>query len=207
MTEERFGEQVGGMVRGLDPVPTTPAEEIWSGIVAARRHRMIRPARWWKPTLAWSVGMATTLVLGIAIGRTGTDAMPAQELEPVAAAPPSAQSPREFRLAAADYLVRTEALLAAFPAGAREGRGQEVAAWARQLLLDTRLLLDSPAAVDPDLAPLLSDLEFVLAQIASLRAQDTPTEIELIEDGIEQNRVLARLRVAAGAANDVNGDD
>jgi hypothetical protein len=69
------------------------------------------------------------------------------------------------------------------------------------------LLLDSPAAVDPDLAPLLSDLELVLAQIASLRTRDAPGEIELIEDGIEQNRVLARLRLAAGAATGVNGDD
>lgn len=206
MTEEKFGEQLGNLVREFDPVPDAPAEEIWSGIVAARRHRRVRPARWWKPTLAWGVGMAATLAIGIAIGRAGLT-RPAVEIEPVSAATPAAEAPREFQLAAVDYLVRTEALLAAFPEGAREGRAPQVAAWARQLLLDTRLLLDSPAAVDPDLAPLLSDLELVLAQMASLRSQDAPTEIELIEDGIEQNRVLARLRIAAGAAAAVNGDD
>jgi hypothetical protein len=207
MTEERFGKHLGHLVRELDPVPDAPAEEIWSGIMAARRHRRVRPLRWWKPTLAWGLGMAATLVIGVAIGRSGLRTQAAAETEPVAATPPAAESPREYRLVAADFLVRTEALLAAFPAGAREGRAPEVAAWARQLLLDTRLLLDSPAAIEPGLAPLLSDLELVLAQIASLRTQDAPTEIELIEDGIEQNRVLARLRLAAGAAAAVNGDD
>jgi hypothetical protein len=207
MMEERFGEQVGNLVRELDPVPDVPVEEIWSGIVAARRHRRVRPLRWWKPTLAWGLGMGATLMIGIAIGRSSPGTQPVVEVEPVAATTPTAAPPREFQLVAADYLVRTEALLAAFPEGAREGRAPEVAAWARQLLLDTRLLLDSPAAVDPDLAPLLSDLELVLAQIASLRTRDAPGEIELIEDGIEQNRVLARLRLAAGAAAGVNGDD
>jgi hypothetical protein len=206
MTEERFGEQIGGMVRDLDPVPDVPADQIWAGVQAARRHRRVVAVTWWRPTLAWGLGMAATLVIGIAIGRTATRT-PAPLTPPVTAAGPDVEAPHEFKLAAADYLQRTEALLAAFPAGAREGRGSEVAAWARQLLLDTRLLIDSPAALDPGLAPLLSDLELVLAQIAALRTEDTPQEIELIEDGIEQNRVLARLRLAAGAAAGVNGDD
>jgi hypothetical protein len=207
MKEDGFGRQLGEMVREFDPVPEAPADEIWSGVVAARRHRRRKPARWWRPTLAWGVGMAATLVIGIAIGRTGMLTLPAPEVDPVLAAGPAPEPPREFRLAAADYLVRTEMLLAAFPSGARQGRAPEVAAWARQLLLDTRLLLDSPAAIDPDLSPLLSDLELVLAQIASLRARDPAGEIEMIEDGIEQNRVLARLRLAANAAGGVNGDD
>jgi hypothetical protein len=205
MKEDRFGRQLGEMVREFDPVPEAPADEIWSGVVAARRHRRRKPARWWRPTLAWGVGMAATLVIGIAIGRTGMLTLPVPDIDTLVVDGP--EPPREFRLAAADYLARTEMLLAAFPSGARQGRAPEVAAWARQLLLDTRLLLDSPAAIDPDLSPLLSDLELVLAQIASLRARDPAGEIEMIEDGIEQNRVLARLRLAADAAGGVNGDD
>ncbi len=153
--------------------------------------------------------MAATLVLGIAIGQSLGPApdVPASETPQVSIGGPAQGPPPEYQQAAADYLARTEALLAVFPAGAREGGAPQVAAWARQLLLDTRLLLDSPAAVDPELAPLLSDLELVLAQMAALGSPHAPDEIELIEDGIQQNRVLARLRLAAGAAAGVNGDD
>lgn len=209
MTEERFGDQIGGMVREFDPVPATPAEEIWAGVQAARRHRRATPRAVWRPSLVRVLAAATTLVFGIAIGRAWTPTPASIQGDTVAAADPQlyAEAPPEYRMAAADYLARTQALLTAFPAGAREGRGREVAAWARQLLLDTRLLLDSPAAKDAQLSPLLSDLELVLAQIAALRVEEQPAEIELIEDGIEQNRVLARLRVAAGAAAGVNGDD
>jgi hypothetical protein len=107
---------------------------------------------------------------------------------------------------AVDYLASTEALLASFPVDAQRGRGPEIATWARQLLLDTRLLIDSPAGSDTELVRLLQDLELVLAQIASLPANNPQLEIQLIEEAIRQNRVLARLRLAAGTANS-NGDD
>jgi len=208
MMDERFGSHIGGMVREHNPVPETPVEEIWGGVMAARRYRSSRPAVAWRPRLVPALAMAATLVIGIAIGRTrGPAVKPIAVAPPVAANEPAVEAPPEFRMAAADYLARTEALLAAFPSGAREGRTPEVAAWAKQLLLDTRLLLDSPAATDEQLAPLLSDLELVLAQIAALRPQDQPAEIELIKDGIAQNRVLARVRLAAGAAAGANGDD
>lgn len=208
MTEERFGQQVGGMIREFDPVPDTPVEEIWMGVQAARRNRRPQPLAWRRPSLVWALSVAATLVLGIAIGRSWTPQPGTMTTDSLASASGAElEAPPEFRMAAADYLASTQALLTAFPSGAREGRGQEVAAWARQLLLDTRLLMDSPAAVDPQLHPLLSDLELVLAQIAAIRVEDEPSEIELIEDGIQQNRVLARLRVAAGAAAGVNGDD
>lgn len=208
MTDEQKVERIGELVRELDPAPDTPVEEIWTGIVAARRYRTLDTGtgRWRAP--AWGLGLAASLLAGIAIGRLWADRTPASRIAPPpTAAAPSAQPPAVFRQAAADHLVRTEALLAAFPSGAREGRAPEVAAWARQLLLDTRLLRDSPANIDTQLAPLLEDLELILAQIASLRTQDGQDDIRLIEDGIAQNRIIARLRQVAVAAAGVNGDN
>jgi len=208
MNEDRFGETLGDLVRDLEAVPETPRDEIWAGIAAARRFR--RPERSRRTrALVQGLSLAATLAFGFALGRVWT---------PGSAAPPPIPSPGgdfaslnahagapQFRLAA-DYLARTEELLADFPEGTREGRASDVAGWASQLLLDTRLLIDSPTGSDPAMAPLLSDLELVLAQIASLRDGDQQ-EITLIIDGITQNRVLARLRVAAGAAAGTNGDD
>jgi hypothetical protein len=208
MNEDRFGETLGDLVRDLDATPETPREEIWAGIAAARRFR--RPVRSSRTQrLGWGLGLAATLALGFALGRTWTPG-PSSAVSTAstgadfASLNEHAGSPH-FRVAA-DYLARTEALLADFPDGTREGRGTDVAEWASQLLLDTRLLIDSPTGADPAIAPLLSDLELVLAQIASLREGDQQ-EITLIVDGITQNRVLARLRVAAGAAAGSNGDD
>lgn len=207
MNEDRFGELIGELARESDPAPETPREEIWTGISAARRFRAPRrrPVR---QQLAWGLSLAATLALGFVLGRgwlpaseSETDGRP--RITAVPANDDGARAPRSFRLAAADYLARTEALLSEFPGEAREGDAHEVAGWARQLLLDTRLLQDSPAGGDPEIAPLLNDLELVLAQIASLRGDDADQEIRLIVDGIQQNRVMARLRVAAGT----NGDD
>jgi hypothetical protein len=209
MSEDRFGETLGDLVRDLDPVPETPRDEIWAGVAAARRFRRPRRTRGWQ-ILTWGSSLAATLALGFVLGRAWVPAVAGPQSERAGTRPVAdlgSAAPRQFRMAAADYLARTEELLADFPDGAREGNAPEVAGWARQLLLDTRLLINSPAGTDPAIAPLLSDLELVLAQIASLREGGDQQEIRLILDGIQQNRVMARLRVAAGAAAGANGDD
>jgi len=207
MMNEPSGERIGELVRGLDPVPETPVEEIWAGIEAARRYRRPSPA-WRRPALAWGLSLAASLAIGVAIGRLWTAPQAAGPREPATTvAVEGERAPSVMRVATVDHLARTEALLAAFTADARGERAQDVAAWATQLLLDTRLLLDSPASADPELAPLLDDLELVLAQIASLRGQTAQDDIQLIEDGIQQNRILARVRRAADAAGGINGDD
>ena len=86
---------------------------------------------------------------------------------------------------------------------AQSARGQldpQFVAAARDLLTTTRLMLDSPAANDPRLQPLLEDLELVLAQITQLPAEPgRKNEMDLINQGLNQRSVLTRLRTATPA--------
>jgi hypothetical protein len=98
-------------------------------------------------------------------------------------------------VATSRYLGQTAALLTALPAEARTGQvDAQFAAQARDLLLTTRMLLDSRAGDDPDLRALLSDLELVLAQVAGLRSARDRQELDLITGALEQRDVLPRLQ-------------
>src|SRR6185312_7193556 len=71
-----------------------------------------------------------------------------------------------------------------------------MASWARALLSQTRLLLDSPAAVDPARQRLLQDLELVLVQMTQLSPANTPIDRELIAGSVRHSDVITRLRTA-----------
>src|SRR5947208_55902 len=105
-----------------------------------------------------------------------------------------------YRVAAAPYLTRTEALLTGFHAEARSPSVPAVqcSRQARDLLATTRLMLDSPAANDARLKGLLDDLELVLAQIAQLPAGGggDREDVQSINQGLDQRSVLLRLRTA-----------
>jgi len=173
--------------------PDVPRAEMWDVIAAERERRTA--ARRNLRRLRWGLALAATLVLGIGIGRMGwlAGARPAAAMAP---APGTA-----YRVVAAQYLVRTEALLTDFHAASRGGRlDPQFVGAARDLLTTTRLMLDSPAADDPHLATLLQDLELVLAQIAQL--PDEPArqdEMNLINQDLTQRSVLSRLRAATPA--------
>jgi hypothetical protein len=81
----------------------------------------------------------------------------------------------------------------------------QFAAWAKGLLSNTRLLLDSPAGDDPRRAKLLQDLEQVLAQIAQLSPDARAQDRELIQGSIVDGHVMTRLRTAipAGSPRDI----
>lgn len=182
------------------PPATTPREEMWRAIEARRaaRRRWVVMAR---PTLRWGIGIAALLALGIAIGRWSAHGPGPVPAASVATAPGQA-SPLAYRLAAAQYLTRTEALLTGFRADTRAGEPSgQFAAQARDLLATTRLMLDSPAANDVRLKSLLEDLELVLAQIAQLPAGADREDVQLINQGLEQRSVLLRLRTASPAGS------
>jgi hypothetical protein len=93
-------------------------------------------------------------------------------------------------VATADHHSRTEAFLTAVRVGER---GPAFTEQARDLLLTTRLLLDSRAQTDPRTRALLEDLELILVQIAQVPARDGE-ELDLLNDALEQREVLPRLR-------------
>ena len=181
------------------PLPT-PREEMWAAIAAVRRrrHAVRRIAR----PLAWSLALAAALVLGIGIGRYGWLSGAPRAAAPVALGPAGAAPSAPYRVAAGQYLARTEVLLTDFRTVSRTGRlDPQFLASARDLLTTTRLILDSPAGNDPHLQILLQDLELVLAQITQLPAEAAgKTELDLINQGLTQRSVVARIRAATPAA-------
>ncbi|MBX6362306.1 MAG: hypothetical protein IRZ00_00430 [Gemmatimonadetes bacterium] len=134
----------------------------------------------------------------------GASAEPAERPGPAAPGEP-AEDGRNltlYRFAAVQTLNQAELLLTSFRSEARRQAevDPQLAAWARDVLSSTRLLLDSPAASDPKIRGLLEDLELVLAQIVQLRAGGARAEdVELIEHALKQHDVLPRLRAVVPA--------
>jgi len=106
-----------------------------------------------------------------------------------------------YQLTTVRYLSEAEALLTSFKARnpADQQMDAQLGAWARQLLTNTRLLLDSPVGNDPHRRPLLEDLELVLVQIVQQSPGTAPQDRELIEKTLQQEHVLTRLRTAIPA--------
>jgi hypothetical protein len=152
------------------------------------------------------VPLAAVLLLGVAIGRFGLprSATPTT----IATAAPSADSvavPEAYQSTTSRYLGQTAALLVSLPGDVTSSRGDELyVGRAHDLLLTTRLLLDSPAATDPRFRALLEDLELVLAQVVRLQSERSGPELDLIRQALEQRDVLPRLRTAAA---DISADD
>jgi hypothetical protein len=115
--------------------------------------------------------------------------------------PPSTSTTSAYQIAAMHHLSDAEALLTSFRtrSAADQQMDAQLAAWARDLLSNTRLLLDSPVASDPQRRPLLEDLELVLVQIVQLSPGSTQQDRELIEKTLQQDHVLTRLRTAIPA--------
>ena len=180
------------------PLPT-PREEMWARIEQARRTRRVIEIRPW---LRWTLAAAAVLVIGIGIGRWSAnqkESLPGPR--PVVTS--NARQDVAYQFAAQEYLSRTEVLLTDFRAQSASGRlDPQFVAAARDLLTTTRLMLDSPAAArDQRLQGLLEDLELVLAQITQLPAEPgRKTDMDLINQGMNQRSVLTRLRTATPAA-------
>ena len=196
--EDRLPESLRDALRGYNAPPAAPRDQMWWAISAARARR--RAARRTVRGLSWGLALAAMLVLGIGIGRLiqrGARPLPA----PAGSAAVAAAS-EPYRVAAGQYLARTEVLLTDVTTYSRAGRlDPQFVASARDLLTTTRLMLDSPAADDPQLRVLLQDLELVLAQVTQLPEEPRQKhELDLINQGITQRAVLARLRAAAPAA-------
>ncbi len=125
----------------------------------------------------------------------------------VTSVPSSTGGPSAYQLTAVQHLSEAEALLTSFRARstADQQMDAQLGAWARQLLSNTRLLLDSPVANDPQRRPLLEDLELVLVQIVQLSPGSTSQDRDLIEKTLQQDHVMTRLRTAIPAGTQRGG--
>jgi len=183
--------------------PAAPRDRLWARIEAERAAREARPRPVWRSPWLWLPAAAAALLLaGLMIGRDTLRDDAERALATQATEHGREKAALIYRLAATPVLARSEALLTQFrSAAAQPGADREQAGWAKELLLETRLLLDSPAAADPELKRLLEDLELMLVQIAEAAASGDPAERALITEGLEQRGLLARLRARIPAGD------
>ena len=162
------------------------------------------PRRWMMP----AVGIAATLLLGVGIGRF--TASPVSGDRDAASLPPAIDARLQvasnvaepLQRATSEYIDETVALLASLHRDVRTSGAPSDARFVAQatlLLGTTRLLLDSPAASDPQLRDLLDDLELVLAQVAKLRSEPRDEELTFITEAMDERAVVPRLRTVAAS--------
>jgi len=99
-----------------------------------------------------------------------------------------------YRVASERHLARAEALISVVTTAPRDAMLDSLTSrWAREMLGNTRLLLDSPAGADPVRRRLLEDLETLLVQL--VQRSGTPVdERDLIDRTLQRTQLLTRLR-------------
>jgi hypothetical protein len=199
--------------RGYHEPPPTPREAMWSAIEArlgeergpSRTRFARRSAGGW---VGLAVAASAILALGVGLGRVSaptSTTSPSVASDPTTSGTPERNAPAGVRLVAERHLEASESLLRLVQADARAGHvDAQVGGWARGLLLETRMLLDSDASRDPVLRELLQDLELLFAQVAMLDGTDTPerarTELDLIAGGLHEQSMMTRIQSALPAA-------
>ena len=126
--------------------------------------------------------------------RSATAASPQRERN---GGSPGTSGSATYQLASQQHLTRAEALVAvvaAMPADA--AMDSLTGRWARDVLTNTRLLLDSPAGEDPVRRRLLEDLETVLVQLVQ-RSGRTTEDRAMIDRTLQRTQLLTRLRSGA----------
>jgi len=200
------------------PPQHVPRDAMWAAIARSRASRGprtgIRP-RWASyPAL---IAASVLLAAGITAGWFAREHLSAPELQtaattatrvpgvPEGMAGGSTTGTIAYRIAVAHDLTGAEALITAFEDTALHSTGDQqtsdaqLDSWARELLSNTRLLLDSPAGRDPQRRRLLEDLELVLVQIIQVGPSHRADDRQLINRTLDRNQVLTRLRTAIPA--------
>lgn len=206
MTDERFEEIMRDVAQAYNqPTVAPPYEEMWntierrlpSHVAEPDGHGAVIPFPQRRTGFlpGW-LKLAAVLVLGLALGRLSLALQPLR-VDGVAEPRIAATAPAGYSGVTDRYLGETAALLIALPAELRSSTVDSAFnARADDLLLQTRLLLDSPAATDPALRTLFEDLEMVLVQIVRLQADRDSTHLELLNEALERGNVIPRLRTA-----------
>jgi hypothetical protein len=208
MDEQRLDEVLNDLPRRFENPPQPPLDEMWGVIEDAHFNSpaSVSRLRGIGARAPW-LAAAAALLIGIGVGRyipfgkdastSGTSRLSAASSE---ALPPGADTSAvgaAYRDQTSHYLGQAAALLISLPAKDSSATANaSFAGKAADLLVTTRLLMDSPAAQDPKLRQLLEDLELVLVQVARLRGERRKGDLDLIHQAVEQGDVLSRLNTA-----------
>ena len=173
-------------------------EAIWTRVESEAFRKPQREAtRRTEWQLAWKVA-AASLVIGAFAGRwsAGAPLTTSAQVAGVTATDASLAS-EPYQRTTEEVLGRSAVLLAALrstetPAGMES----QMAMQASRLLGSVRLLLDSPAAADPQMQTLLLDLELTLAQIARLQPARGANELTMINEAVVERDIVPRIRSA-----------
>jgi hypothetical protein len=169
-----------------------PREEMWRAISAARSvGRTSRTSRWFRSPWTLAAAAAILVTVGIGIGRLSETSSQVADIRPVATESDAAGT---YDVATRRHLTSAEAFVTAVRMSSYASSDTTVRRWARDLLTDTRLLLDSPASEDARRRALLQDLELLLVQIMQLENSRTSDTNELLFDKAHQDQLLTRLR-------------
>ncbi len=102
-----------------------------------------------------------------------------------------------YGVASRQHLSRAEALVAVVAATPQDAMMDSLTSkWARDILTNTRLLLDSPAGDDPVRRRLLEDLESLLVQLVQ-RSGRVAEDRAMIDRTLQRTQLLTRLRSGA----------
>jgi len=210
--------------RGYHPPPEAPREEMWAAIEARMRterdrggeaqvvaidgaRALRRTSRLRARVVAWGAAASVLLALGVGLGRWTARTPEADGETRLGSDAPSTGAPRvgpsNVELAARRHLGRAEPLLMAVRTDSRAGHlDASVEPWARELLLETRLLLDARPRGGGEMHLLLADLELVLMEILGavegrgVGEDRLRTETELAVRGLDEREMLPRIRSA-----------
>jgi hypothetical protein len=208
--DEQWPPAIKEAVKQYNDPPATPREKMWQQIQARRQQeKVVRGNFQVNRTSRLLLAAAAVLLAGFLLGRlwenntslpqpdtTDTPIVATSDPTPTPTPTPRVLSTAQ-RLHATNHFNRSSVLLAQFAeAGPEEPLDPELNQWARNLLSNTRLLLDSPMAQDPQYRKLLRDLEFTLAQIVQAStAAEEPEERQWIAGQVNDQSLVERLRL------------
>lgn len=208
MNEEQLDRLVRDLAAGYHEPPHELDEDarqrLFARIQESRRSRSRRRTPAPRPVLRvglQAAALAAVLVVGIAIGRWSPPSSPPERTPVATASDPATRN--VYRFAARAYLERTENLLLTLERAAyapepstpwRTATAEPTVDWAHDLLLETRLLQDSPAVHDDaQLEKLLDDLELLLARIVQAASGDEEPDESPLKDAAVLQRVRGEL--------------
>jgi hypothetical protein len=196
MPDDRFDEWLRTQAQHYNSPPPADTDAMWQAIETQHFDAPVARTPWWGSS--W-VRLAAALFIGVGLGRISVERTPAagdgatDGTASTVAAPSTVMSdPATLR-----YIGQTVALLASFESDVPVIRGDSaIKLRAQELLLTTRLLLDSQNSADPIVYTLLEDLELVLVQIVQMPPKRNASDVDLIKEAMDQREVMPRLIAA-----------